>query len=42
MSVQESIGLCLILEKMERKKEFTKRLELENNSKLHGKTIEKR
>lgn len=36
MSTKERIRLCLLIEKMDRQKEFTKKLGLENKSKFQG------
>lgn len=39
MSIQERIRMCQLIEQMEKRKELSKRLGLENESKFHGKSI---
>ena len=40
MSIKERVRMCQIIEQMEIKKEFSKRLGLENKSTFHGKPID--
>ena len=41
MSVQQRIRLCLLLEKMNVRKEFSKLLGLEDKTKFHGQDVRK-
>jgi hypothetical protein len=39
MSVQERVIMCRLVEKMERQKNFSKKLKLENHTCFHGRPI---
>ncbi len=39
MSVQERVRMCRLIDQMERQKEYSKRLGLENRSTFHGTRI---
>lgn len=39
MSVEQRIRLCLLIDKMDDQKEYSKKLGLENRSKFHGERI---
>lgn len=41
MGVRERVRLCMILEKMEQHKEFSRKLEIENKSSFHGEPVDK-
>ena len=41
MSVQQRIRLCLLLEKMYERKEFSEQLGLEDKTKFHGQNVRK-
>ena len=41
MSIQERVRMCQLIDQMERKKEFSERLGLENKSTFHGEPIDK-